>query len=88
MGYDVIFIGAGMAGLTSAIYLARAGVKALVLEAGVIGGQIVPAVTVENWPGDLGVSGAILMEKIYHQANKLGAEIWYIKMWNSITSQK
>lgn len=75
--YDVVIIGAGMAGMTSAIYLCRAGLKVLVLESGAVGGQIVPALRVDNWPGDFGVSGAELMDKIYHQMNKLGAGIRY-----------
>ena len=75
--FDVIIIGAGMAGLTAGIYVARAGKKVLVLESGAIGGQIIHSSEIENWPGDYGVSGADLMEKIYHQANNLGAEIKY-----------
>ena len=75
--FDVIIIGAGMAGMTAAIYAVRAGLKVLVLEGKVRGGQIVDAEIVENWPGDYGVSGTDLMEKINHQMNNLGAEIAY-----------
>ena len=75
--YDIIIIGAGMAGLTAAIYATRAGKSVLVLESGVIGGQIVDAPTVDNWPGNFKMSGKDLMDKISHQANELGAEIKY-----------
>ena len=73
--YDVIIIGAGMAGMTAAIYAGRAGKKVLVLEKAVQGGQIIHALRVDNWPGDYGVSGADLSNKIYHQMNKIGAKI-------------
>ncbi|MBR3157324.1 FAD-dependent oxidoreductase [Candidatus Saccharibacteria bacterium] len=72
MKYDVIIIGAGMAGMTAAIYAVRAGCKVLVLEKKVFGGQIINSLKVDNWPGDLGVSGADLMKKIYHQAHNFG----------------
>lgn len=75
--YDVIIIGAGMAGMTAAIYAARAGKTVLVLENKITGGQIVNSARVDNWPGELGISGAELMDKIYHQANKFGAEFRY-----------
>ena len=72
---DLIIIGAGMAGLTAAIYASRAGMKVLVLEEAAYGGQIINTLMIENWPGDMGVSGQDLMEKIYRQAKSLGAEI-------------
>ena len=75
--YDCIIIGAGIAGLTAAIYLERAGKNVLVLESKIHGGQIINTVNIENWPGDLGVSGAELMQKIYQQAIDLGAEVEY-----------
>ena len=75
--YDVVVVGAGMAGLTAGIYVSRAGKSVLVLEAGVMGGQIVSALTVENWPGDYKVSGTDLMQKIYKQAIDLGVEVKY-----------
>lgn len=78
--YDVVVAGAGIAGMTAAIYLRRAGYEVLVVESLVPGGQIVNTVGIENWPGDLGVSGAKLSEKIYHQMNKMGAEIKYEKV--------
>ena len=77
MKYDVIIIGAGMAGLTAAIYVARAGKSVLVLEGMVQGGQIINTVNIENWPGDYKVSGADLMKKISQQALELGAEVKY-----------
>lgn len=73
--YDVIIIGAGMAGLTAGIYVTRAGRSALVLESGVIGGQIVTAPSLENWQGNFKLSGADLMQKIYEQATELGVEV-------------
>lgn len=75
--YDVIIIGVGMAGMTAAIYVARAGRKVLVLENKAHGGQIINSYKIENWPGDFGVSGPDLMEKIYNQMKDLGAEIKY-----------
>ena len=78
--YDIIIIGAGIAGMTAAIYVARAGKSALVLEGQMQGGQIINTINIENWPGDMGVSGADLTQKIYHQVNKLGVEIRYEKV--------
>ena len=75
MKYDVIVVGAGIAGLTAAIYVARAGKSVLVLEGTVQGGQIINTINIENWPGDYKVSGAELMQKIYKQALELGAEV-------------
>ena len=75
--YDVLIVGAGMAGLTAAIYVARAGKSVLVLEGTMHGGQIINTIKIQNWPGDFEVSGADLMNKIYHQANNLGAEVEY-----------
>lgn len=73
--YDIVIVGAGIAGLTAAIYGCRAGKKVLVLESKVYGGQIIDSLSVENWPGDYKVSGVNLMKKIYQQAVDLGAEV-------------
>lgn len=75
MSYDVIIVGAGIAGLTAAIYVARAGKSVLVLESNVQGGQIINTIGIENWPGDFKVSGVELIQKINQQALELGAQI-------------
>ena len=75
MKYDVVIVGAGIAGLTAAIYARRAEKSVLVLEGKVPGGQIINTLTIENWPGDMGVSGVELMQRIQKQAMELGAEI-------------
>lgn len=49
--YDLIIIGGGAAGLTSAIYARRAGLKTLVLEAYAPGGKLIKTFEIENWPG-------------------------------------
>lgn len=74
--YDLTIIGAGVAGLTAAIYAARAGLDFVVLEQdGWGGGQISSAHLVENYPGLPGISGADLGEAVREQAEKLGAKI-------------
>ena len=73
--YDIAIIGAGIAGLTAAIYAGRAGKSVVVFESGVAGGQIVESLTVKNWPGELEISGADLMKNIEKQARNFGAEI-------------
>lgn len=73
--YDVIIVGAGIAGMTAAIYARRAGKSTLVLEGKAYGGQIVNTFSIANWPGEPGVSGVDLAKKIYKQAKDLGAEI-------------
>ena len=73
--YDIAIVGAGIAGLTAAIYGRRAGKSVLVLEGKVYGGQIINTFSIENWPGDYKVSGVDLMGKIYRQAVDLGAEV-------------
>ena len=75
MKYDVIIVGAGIAGLTAAIYATRAGKTVLVLEGKVPGGQIINTFHIENWPGDLGISGVDLIQKTQKQAIDLGAKI-------------
>ncbi len=72
---DVIIIGAGPAGLTAAIYGLRAGKSVLVLEGKAIGGQIVNAKKIENYPGVLEISGMELAHNMAEQVKKLGGEI-------------
>jgi len=74
--YDVIIIGGGPAGLTAALYTARAGLKTLLLEKIAPGGQAAFAWTIENYPGfPEGIGGPELMERIHKQAEKYGLEI-------------
>lgn len=72
---DIIIIGAGPAGLTSAIYALRSGLSAIVLDKAFYGGQVANTVEVENYPAIDKISGIDLSEKIYNQALELGAEI-------------
>ena len=74
---DVIIVGAGIAGMTAGIYAKRAGKSVLILESNICGGQIVSSLRVDNWPGEYGISGADLSEKVYIQVNKIGAEVEY-----------
>ncbi len=73
--YDIIVIGAGMAGLTAALYGARAGKTVLVLEENMIGGQIINSPEVENYPGIVHISGFQLIAELRRQAEDAGAEI-------------
>lgn len=73
--YDVIVIGAGPAGMTSAIYLARANKKVLVLEKETIGGQMASSPLIENYPGYSAISGSALANNMYEQLCNLDVEI-------------
>ncbi|PLX45887.1 MAG: thioredoxin-disulfide reductase [Deltaproteobacteria bacterium] len=76
MEYDVIIIGAGPAGLTAGIYLARAGKKVLCLEQGRVGGQISIAGHVDNYPGfPAGTTGADLVALFEEQAKRFGLTV-------------
>lgn len=73
--YDVIIIGGGPAGLTAGLYTSRAGLKSLLLERGILGGQVVNARQVENYPGfPNGISGVELGSLMHQQATKYGLE--------------
>lgn len=73
--YDIIIVGGGPAGLTAAIYARRAGRSVLLLEKEGFGGQIATAPKVENFPGFSAISGAELADRMYTQAEALGAAI-------------
>jgi len=76
--YDVIIIGGGPAGLSAGIYAARARLKTLLIEKSAIGGQIINAWTVENYPGFKdGVGGIDLTVAMHEQATKFGLETVY-----------
>ncbi|MFW6181450.1 MAG: thioredoxin-disulfide reductase [Spirochaetota bacterium] len=72
--YDIIVIGAGAAGLTSALYAVRAGMNILLLEKMGVGGQITLTEAVENYPGFSFISGPELMERFAEHVKKFGVE--------------
>lgn len=75
--YEILIVGGGPAGLTAAMYAARAGKHVAVLERGSTGGQIISAPLVENYPGIPSVSGTELARQMTEQACTFGAEIVY-----------
>jgi len=73
--YEVIIIGGGPGGLTAGLYASRAGLKTLLFERGMFGGQIVNARQVDNYPGfPEGISGVELASLMHQQAAKYGLE--------------
>ena len=74
--YDVVIIGGGPAGLTAGIYAGRGGLKTVIVEKGLPGGQIAQTEEVENYPGfPEGISGPELAGRMVQQAEKFGARI-------------
>lgn len=78
---DLIIIGSGPAGLTAAIYAARANLKPIVFAGLEFGGQLMGTTLVENFPGFVdGIDGPVLMQNMMKQAEKYGAKIEYINV--------
>ena len=76
--YDMIIIGGGPAGYTSALYGARAGLSTLVIEKMTIGGQMTETGDIDNYPGfDQGIDGIALGMKMQAGAERFGAETVY-----------
>lgn len=73
--YDICIIGAGIAGLTAAIYARRAGLSAVLIEKNIYGGQMVESAEIGNYPGVPSTTGPELSMAAYEQAAALGAEV-------------
>ena len=80
--YDVAIIGGGPAGLTSAIYALRAGLKVCLIEKLAVGGQVLLTDKIENYPGFTSITGTELSEKMQEQAENLGCEFVFDEVIN------
>lgn len=72
--YDIIIVGCGPAGMTAAIYAARANKKVLILEKETIGGQMASAPLIENYPGYASISGSELASNMFDQVIALDVD--------------
>lgn len=75
MIYDIIVIGAGAAGMTSALYALRNSKTVLVLESESLGGQIANSPRLENYPSIRAISGEEFADNLFNQITDLGAEV-------------
>ncbi len=78
--YDVIIIGSGVAGMTAAIYLKRAGINTLIIEGDTPGGQLNRASSIKNYPGFKEIDGPTLAYNIYEQLNSYNIDYLYEKV--------
>lgn len=87
--YNVVIIGGGPAGLTAGLYCARSRFNTLLIEKGVIGGQITNAERVENYPGfPKGISGIELGQIIHAQATGYGLETLLAEVTKVVPGQR
>jgi len=87
--YQVVIIGGGPAGLTAGLYCARSRLNTLLIEKGIMGGQITNAERVENYPGfPKGISGIELGQLIHEQATSYGLETLLTEVAKVVPSQK
>lgn len=80
LDFDCVVVGAGIAGMTAAIYLKRSNLNVLILDNDAPGGLLNKISSIENYPGFTSISGPDLASKIYEQVNNLGIEIRYGKV--------
>lgn len=77
LNYDVVIIGAGPAGMTTALYASRANLSVLMLDRGIYGGNLNNTATIENYTGFPSVQGPELAKQMYDGATQFGAEYAY-----------
>lgn len=85
--FDCIVIGAGVAGMTSALYLKRSGINVAIFEKGFIGGQVNKTYTIKNYPGFKEIDGPTLINSIIEQLKELEIPIIYEEV-NDITDEE
>lgn len=88
LDFDCIIIGAGVAGMTSAIYLKRSGIDVAILEKKYVGGQINKTYTIKNYPGFKEIDGPTLAINISEQLKELDVPIIYEEVTNIIDNGK
>ena len=84
--FEIAVIGGGPAGLTAAVYAARAGHSVTILEGAACGGQMLLAHEIENYPGFTKIAGYALADQMMEQANSLGVSITYAQV-DSVTKE-
>lgn len=80
--FDCVVVGAGIAGMTAAIYLKRANLNVLILDNDTPGGLLNKISVIENYPGFTSISGPDLAYKLYEQVKALDVEIRYGRVLN------
>lgn len=86
--YKVVVIGAGISGMTAAIYLKRGGINPLIIESSVPGGVLNNIPSIENYPGYENISGPDLAMNIYKQVKDLDIKILLKKIDNIDLNKK
>ncbi len=87
--YDLVILGAGPAGMTAGIYAARAGLKAVLIEKALVGGQVATTYSVENYPGfPEPIPGPELVNRMQQQLDRFGAPILMSELERIIPQNK
>lgn len=87
-GLNTIIIGGGVAGMTAALYLKRAGKEVVIFEKEAPGGQITRTATIENYPGIKKIEGPELAFQMYEQLTSLGVEFIFEEVTNIEKKEK